>query len=150
MTFSEAVHNVTYLDGNGNSKVVGYITEPSQVMIHETLHSMSDVYRFLLRLMNDKIKISNVEMDECSTSECPEINIEYIRYPDLTACTVAPSAISSVCSSDAVDVCCSHDDTLEFIKREMKRQFAEERERVNIKEEPKEEETVFEFKEISW
>ena len=148
MSFSEAVHNVTYLDKNGNSKVLGYITEPSQVMVHETLHSMSDVYRFLLRLMNDKIKINNVEMDACSVSECPEISIEYIRYPDLTACTVAPSSSASVCSSDVVDAY-SQVDTLDYLKREIDRQLIEELERAKIKEEPKEE-TVLEFKEISW
>lgn len=146
MSFSEAVNNITYLDGNGNSKVLGYITEPSQVMVHETLHSMSDVYRFLLRLMNDKIKINNVKMNARSVAECPEINVEYIRYPDLTACTVSSGLIQNTGYVDT----CSHDDTLDYLKREMKKQFTEELERAKIKEEPKEEETMLEFKEISW
>ena len=150
MTFSEAVNNVTYLDGNGNSKVLGYITEPSQVIVHETLHNMSDVYKFLSRLMNDKIKINNIEINSCSVAEYPEINVEYIRYPDLTACTVAPSGIASICSSGLMqntgyaDIC-SHDDTIENLKKEIDRQLIEELERAKIKEE-----TVLEFKEISW
>lgn len=148
MSFSEAVNNITYLDGNGNSKVLGYITEPSKLIVHETLHSMSDVYQFLLRLMNDKdkIKINNIEMDAYPVSECPEISIEYIRYPDLTACTVSSGLIQNTGYVDT----CSHDDTLDYLKREMKKQFTEELERAKIKEEPKKEETVLEFKEISW
>ena len=145
MTFGEAVGVIE----NDNTKVLGYITEPGQIVVHETLRNMGDVYNFLLRMQNNKIKLNTIEMEHYSTSVCPEINIEYVRYPDLTACAV-PAGIASVSTNSAIDTCCSYDDTAEYIKKEIDRHFAEELERAKIKEEPKKEETTLEIKEISW
>ena len=109
--------------------------------ISETVTNMLEVYNLLGKLMNNEIQLTSVDIEHFSINAQPNITVEYRR--------TQPCNLGLLYNGGNVDIC-SHDDTLEYIKREMKIQFAEERERVNIKEEPKKEETLLEFKEISW
>lgn len=126
---------------NDNGEVVEYIAPTATELairretITETIYDMLDVYHLLGKLMDNTIQLINIEVEHFSFNSQPCINVEY--------------CIKQPCSIGYVDTC-SHDDTLDYLKREMKKQFTEELERAKIKEEPKEEETVLEFKEISW
>ena len=109
-------------------------------VITETLHNMIDVHDFLTRMMTCKIKLTKVEF---GGDIYPDIHVEYFVLTDDTV-----SGTLETPKNIDVDTC-SHDNINDFIKREMKKQFTEELERAKIKEEPKEE-TVLQFKEISW
>ena len=116
-------------------------------VITETLRNMIDVRDFLTRMMTCEIKLTKVEMETYSTSLYPEIHVEYF----VPTCTTVTGTLETP-KNIGVDTCSTYspDDTLNYIKREMKKSFTEELEHAKIKEEPKKEETVLEFKEISW
>ncbi len=130
---------------DGISKDITIESKPNSYnVISETLHGMGDVRNFLTRMMTCKIQLTKVEFEE-STIICayPEIHVEYFISTDTTV-----TGTLEMPNTGYVDTC-SHDDTLENLKREIDRQLMEELERSKIKEEPKEE-TVLQFKEISW
>lgn len=130
---------------DGISKDITIESKPNGYnVIHETLHNMMDVHDFLLRMMTCKIKLTKVEIESYTIAAYPEIYVEYFVSTDATV-----TGILETPNNIGVDTC-SHDDTLDYLKREMKKQFTEELERAKIKDEPKKEETVLEFKEISW
>ena len=113
-------------------------------VITETLHGMGDVRDFLTRMMTCEIKLTKVEFEQLTIVPAyPEIHVEYF----IPTCTTVTGSIPM--PKDIIVDTCSHDDTLDYLKREMKKSFTEEIERAKIKEEPKEE-TVLQFKEISW
>lgn len=102
--------------------------------ISETITNMNDVYILLGKIMDNEIMLTNIEVEHFSINGRPNLTVEYYRLTQNTGYVDA----------------CSSDDTLDYLKEKIKRQFTEELERTKIKKEPKEEETVFEFKEVSW
>lgn len=129
-----------------NGEVVEYIAPPATELatrretITETIYDMLDVYHLLGKLMDNTIQLTNIEVEHFSFNSQPCINVEYRR--------TQPCSIGLPPSTGYVDAC-SHDDAIENLKKEIDRQLIEELEREKIKEEPKEE-TVLQFKEISW
>lgn len=127
---------------NGNDEVIEF--EPptateltvKEETITETLNNMHDVYTLLGKLMDNTIQLTNIDIEHFSFNSQPSITVEYHK--------TQPCNLGLMQNTGYVDVC-SHDDTLDYLKREMKKQFTEELERAKIKEE-----TVLEFKEISW
>ena len=95
-----------------------------------------DVYFLLGKLMDNTIQLTNIDIEHFSFNSRPSITVEYRK--------TQPCNLGLLYNGGNVDIC-SHDDTLDYLKREMKKQFTEELERAKIKEE-----TVLEFKEISW
>ena len=109
-------------------------SEPNSCdVITETLRSPHDMYNFLMKMMDGKIKITKVEMEAYSLNTFPEIYVEYTIPTDTTV-----HGILSIPKNISVDVC-SIDGNIMY-----KRDYKEPK-----KEEPKEE-TVLQFKEISW
>ena len=104
--------------------------------ITETITNMHDVYNLLGKLMDNTIQLTNIDIENFSFNSQPSITVEYYRKQ--------PYNIGLIQNTSHADIC-SHDDTLDYLKRETKKQFTEELERAKIKEE-----TVLEFKEISW
>ena len=101
------------------------------------MNHMHDVYILLSKLMDNKIQLTNIEVEHFSFNSQPSITVEYRK--------TQPCSLGLMQNTEYIDTC-SHDDTLDYLKREMKKQFTEELERAKIKEEPKESES----KEISW
>lgn len=131
---------------NGTDEVTEFVAPTTTELatkeetITETLTNMLDVYHLLGKLMDNKIQLINIEVEHFSFNNQPSVTVEYRRKQ--------PCNLGLIYNGGNVDIC-SHDDTLDYLKREIDRQLIEELERAKIKEEPKEE-TVFEFKEISW
>ena len=128
---------------NGTDEVMEFVAPTATELaireetITETINNMHDVYILLSKLMDNKIQLTNIEVEHFSFNSQPSITVEYRR--------TQPCNLGLVYNGGNVDIC-SHDDTLDYLKREMKKQFTEELERAKIKEEPKESES----KEISW
>ncbi len=131
---------------NGTDEVMEFVAPTATELatkeetIIETMNSMRDVYILLGKLMDNKIQLINIEIENFSFNAEPCINVKYRKTQSCN--------LGLVYNSGNVDIC-SHDDTLDYLKREIDRQLIEELERAKVKEEPKEE-TVLEFKEISW
>ena len=127
---------------NGTDEVTEFVAPTATELavreetITETINNMLDVYHLLGMLMDNKIQLTNIEVEHFSFNSQPSITVEYHR--------TQPCNLGLMQNTGNVDIC-SHDDTLDYLKREMKKQFTEELERAKIKEE-----TVLEFKEISW
>ena len=127
---------------NNNGDAIEYVAPTATELaikeetITETMNNMHDVYILLSKLMDNKIQLTNIEVEHFSFNSQPSITVEYRR--------TQPRNLGLLYNGGDVDTC-SHDDTLDYLKREMKKQFTEELERAKIKEE-----TVLEFKEISW
>ena len=127
---------------NGTDEVTEFVAPTATELaireetITKTVNNMHDVYILLSKLMDNKIQLTNIEVEDISFNVQPSITVEYRR--------TQPCNLGLVYNGGNVDIC-SHDDTLDYLKREMKKQFTEELERAKIKEE-----TVLEFKEISW
>ena len=131
---------------NNNDEVIEFVAPTATELasreetITETINNMLDVYHLLGKLMDNTIQLINIEVEHFSFNGQPSVTVEYRRKQLYD--------LGLMQNTGYVDTC-SHDDTLDYLKREMKKQFTEEIERAKIKEEPKEE-TVLEFKEISW
>ena len=111
-------------------------------IISETIDNMIGVYNLLGKIMDNEIKLTNIDVEHFSINGQPNITVEYYR--------LKPPSIGTLSNTGGYVDAWSHEDTIEYLKREIDRQFIEERERANIKVEPKKEETLVEFKEISW
>lgn len=127
---------------NGTDEVTEFVAPTATELatkeetITETINNMHDVYFLLGKLMDNTIQLINIEVEHFSFNSQPSITVEYRR--------TQPCNLGLMQNTGYVDAY-SHDDTLDYMNREMKKQFAEELERAKIKEE-----TVLEFKEISW
>ena len=125
--------------GNDNGDAIEFIAPTATELtikaetITETINNMLDAYHLLGMLMDNKIQLINIEVEHFSFNSQPSITVEYRR--------TQPCNLGLVYNGGNIDIC-SHDDTLDYLKREL--------ERAKIKEEPKKEETTLEFKEISW
>lgn len=132
---------------NDNGEVTEFVAPTATELvtkeetITETINNMHDVYRLLGKLMDNTIRLTNIEVENFSFNSQPSITVKYRK--------TQPCNLGLIYNGGNVDIC-SHDDTLDYLKREIDRQLIEELERAKIKEEPKKEETVLEFKEISW
>ena len=132
---------------SNNGEVVEYIAPTATELairgetITETINNMFDVYHLLGKLMDNAIQLTNIEVEHFSIKAQPSITVEYRK--------IRPYNLELMPNTGYVNTC-YQDDTLDYVKREMKKQFTEELERAKIKDEPKKEETVLEFKEISW
>ena len=102
---------------------------------------MHDVYNLLGKLMDNKIQLTSIDVENFSFNSQPSITVKYRK--------TQPCNLGLIYNGGNVDIC-SHDDTIENLKKEIDRQLIEELERTKVKEESKKEETVLEFKEISW
>lgn len=131
---------------NGTDEVIEFVAPTATELvtkeetITETINNMHDVYYLLGKLMDNTIQLINIEVEDISFNVQPSITVKYRK--------TQPCNLGLMQNTGYVDIC-SHDDTLDYLKREMKKQFTEELERAKIKEEPKKE-TVLQFKEISW
>lgn len=120
-----------FLKRYGISKNITIENKPNSCdVITETLHGMGDVRDFLTRMMTREIKLTKVEFEESTiVSAYPEIYVEYF----VPTCATVMGSIPM--PKDIIVDTCSIDDTIVY-KHENK--------------EPKKEETLLEFKEISW
>jgi len=111
---------------------IEYKPDGNKIM-HETLHTVVDAYGLLLNILKGKIALTKVEIEEYSISEHPKIHVEYYIPIDTTV-----SGTLEMPKNIGIDVCCIDGNIM------YKHDYKEPK-----KEEPKEE-TVLQFKEISW
>lgn len=133
--------------GNDNGDAIEFVAPTATELaireetITETINNMHDVYNLLGKLMDNKIQLTSIDVENFSFNSQPSITVKYRK--------TQPCNLGLIYNGGNVDIC-SHDDTIENLKKEIDRQLIEELERTKVKEESKKEETVLEFKEISW